>query len=68
MGLFGLVQIVEDNMKLFSKHQVAGAIKARELYKKLIYPSTADFREIVAAGGILGSNVTVDNVKAAEVI
>jgi hypothetical protein len=34
---------VEDNMKLFSKRQVAGANKARELYKELICPSTADF-------------------------
>ncbi len=54
-------------MKLFSKHQVAGAIKARELYE-LIYPSTADFRAIVAAGGVPGSDVTIDDVKAAEVI
>jgi len=53
---------------LFSKRQVAGAIKARELYEKLIYPSTADFRAIVAVGGVLGSEVTIDDVKAAEVI
>ena len=62
------MQTVEDNMKLFSKRQVAGAIKARELYEKLIYPSTADFRAIVAAGGVPGSDVTIDDVKAAEVI
>ena len=68
LGQFGFVQTVEDNMKLFSKHQVAGAIKARELYEKLIYPSTADFRAIVASGGVPGSEVTIDDVKAAEVI
>jgi hypothetical protein len=68
MGQFGFVQTVEDNMKLFSKRQVAGARKARELYKKLIYPSTADFRAIVSAGGVPGSDVTLDDVKAAEVI
>jgi hypothetical protein len=55
-------------MKLFSKRQIAGAIKARELYEKLIYPSTADFQAIVAAGGVPGSDVTIDDVKAAEVI
>ncbi len=55
-------------MKLFSKCQVAWAIKARELYEKLIYPSTADFHAIVAAGGVPGSDVTLDDVKAAEVI
>jgi hypothetical protein len=34
----------------------------------MIYPSTADFRAIVSAGGISGSKVMPDNVKAAEVI
>ncbi len=37
-------------------------------YKKLLYPSTADFREIVGAGAAPGSEVTLDDVKAAEVI
>jgi hypothetical protein len=55
-------------MKLFSKQQIAGAVKARELYEKLISPSTSDFRAIVSAGGVPGSDVTIDNVKAAEVI
>ena len=64
MGQFGVVQTVEDNMKLFSKRQVDGSRKARELYKKLIYPLTADFRAII----IPGSDVTLDEVKAAEVI
>jgi hypothetical protein len=68
IGQFGFVQTVEDNMKLFSKRQVAGARKVRELYKKLIYPLTADFRAIVSAGGDPGSDVTLDDVKAAEVI
>jgi hypothetical protein len=68
MGQFGFVQTVEDNMKLFSKRQIAGAKKARELHEKLIYPSTADFRAIVGAGRVAGSEVTLDDVKAAEVI
>jgi hypothetical protein len=34
----------------------------------LIYPLTADFQAIVAAGGVPGSDVTIDDVKAAEVI
>jgi hypothetical protein len=34
----------------------------------MIHPSTADFRAIISAGGISGSNVTPDNVKAAEVV
>jgi hypothetical protein len=34
----------------------------------MIYPSTADFRAIVSAGGISGCKVTPEDVKAAEVI
>ncbi len=41
---------------------------ARELYEKLIFPLTTDFRAIVSAGGVLGLDVTIDDVKAAEVI
>ena len=47
MGQLGFVQTVHDNMKLFSKRQIAGAVKARELYNKLIFPLTSDFRAIV---------------------
>ncbi len=68
MGQFGFVQTVHKNMKLFSKRQIAGAVKARELYEKLIFPSTSDFRAIVRAGGVLGSDETIDDVKAGEVI
>jgi hypothetical protein len=68
MGQFGFVQTVQDNMKLFSKPQLAGAQRARELFERLLYPSTSDFRAIVIAGGIPGSDVTLDDVKAAEVI
>jgi hypothetical protein len=55
-------------MKLYSKRQIAGVVKARELYEKLIFPLTSDFRAIVSAGGVLGADVTIDDVKAAEVI
>jgi hypothetical protein len=34
----------------------------------MIYPSTADFKVIVGAGGISGCEVTPDNVKAAEIL
>ncbi len=68
MGQFGFVQTVHDNMKLFSKHQITGVVKVRELYDKLIFPLTSDFRAIVSAGGVLGLDVTIDDVNAAEVI
>ena len=55
-------------MKWFSKQQTAGAVRARDLYEKLIYPSTSDFRAIVSVGGVPGSDVTTKDVKATDVI
>jgi hypothetical protein len=60
--------MVKDNMKLFSKRQIAGATQAKDLFKKMIFPSTVDFRQIVSAGGVPGSDVTLKDVKAVEVI
>lgn len=68
IGQFGFIQTVHDNMKLFSKCQIAEASKAKELYEKLIFPSTSDFRAILSVGGVPGVDVTLDDVKAAEVI
>ncbi len=68
MGEFGFIQMVKDNMKPFSKQQIASANQAKNLLKKMIFPSTADFRAIISAGGVPGSDVTLKNVKAAEVI
>jgi hypothetical protein len=68
MGELGFIQMVKDNMKLFSKRQIAGATQAKNLSKKMILPSTADFRAIVSAGGVPGSDVTLKDVKAAKVI
>ena len=68
MGEFGFIQTVKDNMKLFNKRQIAGAARAKDLYEKMIFPSTADFRAIVSAGGIPGCEVTPEDVKTAEVI
>ncbi len=68
MGKFGFIQTVKDNMKLFSKWQIASANQSRDLFKKMIFLSTADFRAIVSAGGVPGSDVTLEDVKATEVI
>ncbi len=67
MGEFGCVQSVKDNMKLFSKRQIASAVQAKDLYEKMIFPSTADYREIVRAS-IPGCDVTPADAKAPEVI
>jgi hypothetical protein len=68
MGEFGFIQTVKDNMKLCSKGQIAGANQARDLFEKMIFPSTADFKAIVSVGGVPGSDVTLKDVKAAKVI
>jgi hypothetical protein len=38
------------------------------LFKKIIFPSTADFRAIVSAGDVPSSDVTLEYVKATKVI
>ncbi len=43
-------------------------VQTRDLYEKLIYPSTADYRVIVCVGGVPGSDVTIKDAKATEVI
>ena len=68
MGEFGFIQTVKDNMKLFSKRQIDGATQAKDLFKKMIFPSTANFSAIVSAGGVPGCDVTLKDMKVAEVI
>ncbi len=47
-------------MKLFTKWQIEGALKARHLYKTLGYPSYADFEAVLQVGGSGGCTITVD--------
>jgi hypothetical protein len=46
-GKYSFVQTVADNMKLFTKQQIEGALKVRHLYKTLAYPSNADFEAML---------------------
>jgi hypothetical protein len=68
MGEFGFIQTVKDNMKLFSKRQIAGATQAKDLFEKMNLPLTVNFREIFSGGGVPGSDVTLEDVNAAGVI
>jgi hypothetical protein len=67
-GKYSFVQAVADNMKLFAKQQIEGALKAHHLYKTLAYPSNADFKAVLRVGGIGGCTVTVDDAKVAHKI
>ncbi len=46
-GKYSFVQTVADNMKLFTKRQVAGALRACHLYETIGYPSKADFEAVL---------------------
>jgi hypothetical protein len=37
-GQYGFVQTVAENMKLFTKRQIDGALQARHLYETAIHP------------------------------
>jgi hypothetical protein len=64
-GQYGFAQTVADQMKLFTKQQIEGALKARHLYETLCYPSSANFETALRAGSIGGCTLTVDNAKVA---
>ena len=51
MGKFGFIQMVEENMKLFSERKITEAVQARILYKKIIHLSRADFWAILSVQG-----------------
>jgi hypothetical protein len=67
-GKYSFVQTVDDCMKLFTKRQIEGALKARHLYKTLAYPSNADLEAVLQVCGIGGCTVTVDDAKVAHKI
>ena len=62
------IQTVEDNMKLYTKRQIAGATKARNLYENLLCPSVEDFHNIISTGRIIGCQVTLEDAKTANKI
>jgi hypothetical protein len=67
-GQYGFVQTVAENMKLFTKQQIEGALKARHQYKTLGYPLNADFEAFLQVGGIGSCTIIVDNAKVADKI
>ncbi len=55
-------------MKLFTKQQIEGVLKAHHLYKTLAYQSNADFNAVLRVGGIVSCTITVDDAKVAHKI
>jgi hypothetical protein len=52
-------------MKLFTKQQIEGALKARHLYETLGYPSNANFEAVLRAGSFGSCSLTADDAKVA---
>ncbi len=46
-GKYSFVQTVADNMKLFTKQQIEGALRAHHFYETLTYSSQADFEAVL---------------------
>jgi hypothetical protein len=60
---YDFVQTVVENMKLFTKRQIEGMLKAHHLDKMRANPSNANFKAVLQVGGIGSCTVTVDNAK-----
>ena len=58
-----LLSTVEENKKLYSKRQVAGAEKAKNLYKVITYPSIRDYKHVVQSNQIKNCPVTIEDIK-----
>jgi hypothetical protein len=62
---YSFIVTVEDNMLLFTKHQVASADMACNLQAGLAYPSVHDLKWIVKANMLKDSPVTSQDVDVA---
>jgi len=62
------VTTVSMNEKKYSKRDVQSAKLAREVVRRLGYPSDADINEMINAGAIIESPVTVHDVRRAKAI
>jgi hypothetical protein len=47
IGHYGFVQIIADNMKVFTKQQIEVALKAPHLYETLGYTSNVNFEPVL---------------------
>ena len=65
---FGFVTTVEDNKLPFTKRQILGAQKARNLYASLGYPSLKDFKWILQSSQIKDCPVTIQDAEVAQTI
>ncbi|NBR23750.1 MAG: hypothetical protein EBU08_08270, partial [Micrococcales bacterium] len=62
---YALVQTVEQNELRYTKREVDAANAARELSKRLGYPSSKDLADLIRNGGILNCPVTIADLNRA---
>jgi hypothetical protein len=60
-----LVNTVAGNEQLYTKREIEAAQQARELRRKLGYPSVADMSRMITTGGILNCPITVQDLQRA---
>ena len=63
---FSFLNTVSENKEGFSKRQLKGASRARELYGRLAYPSVKDFRWAVMSNQIANCPVTAEDIDIAQ--
>jgi hypothetical protein len=59
---------VQENMKMFTNRQIERAKLTRKIYHALGTPSLNDFKVIVTTNAIKNLPITVEDIKAAEMI
>jgi len=62
------METVTDNLQSYTKRQVGDAERAKELIRKLGYPSIQSLVKLIKAGGILNCPVTIHDVYRAHSI
>ena len=62
------IQSVEDNKKLFTKRQVEGAERAKQLYEVIGFPSWQDLKTVVRMNQIKNCPITLEDIKVCEKI
>ena len=65
LASYSFIATIEENMSLFTKHQVASADLARNLQAGLAYPYVKDLKWIVQANMLKDSPVTAQDVDVA---
>ena len=65
---YSFLSTVKENKTYFHKREIEGADNARILQQLLNWPSTQNFKEIIASNQLRNCNTTVDDINRAEAL